>query len=371
MARKIAREILLKNSIIYYMASEVVVREIVETYDDLSPELKERIISIATKRTSESSLDSFDAIYGYIGYLIDRFREPYARVVSLDSPITPGSDLTFHGIIGVEDNYFEEAEGLSAEERLSANVAVSILQAHTDKQYAYLLHQLSGDDTLALDVSPEDIVSNAPQIRARLEELLHKYGRNGRLIIPARPIVTVNFNPLQIRFGTRHYHGDPLAHFMEHKETYEGMGRSQLKLFDAGLHWALLTHKQLTKAIPQDRRFNVSPKKFSSVQITDLVNAYPTFGGNGAEAARHFGYSRSTALRYWKGAGLKIYNGGTRVLTQSQIDEIIESYWRHGGNITAAAEDSPYSYETVIKYVKEAELPVSRPGGRRNNRNSK
>jgi len=144
------------------MASEVVVREIVETYDDLSPEIKERIIRIATRRTSELALGSFDAIYVYVGYLIDRFREPYARVLSLDSPITPYSDLTFQDTIGVEDNYFEEAEGLSAKERLSANVAFSTLQAYTDKQYAYLLHHRSADDTLTLDVSPEDIVSNAP-----------------------------------------------------------------------------------------------------------------------------------------------------------------------------------------------------------------
>ena len=68
--------------------------------------------------------------------------------------------------------------------------------------------------------------------------------------MPARPIKRVKFNPLSITFGQRSYDGDPLRFFLEHRDAYEGMNRTQLSKRDPGLYVALRTAGQLDEAIP-------------------------------------------------------------------------------------------------------------------------
>ena len=273
-----------------------------------------------------------------------------------------------------------------------------------------------------------------PQIQARLEELLHKYGRNDRLVIPARPIATVSFDPLQIRFGPRHYHGNPLEFFMEHKETYEGMGRTQFQLFDHGLYDALRRHDQLDKAIPEVRPSPVRPK-LTLQQQTEAINVFVTNGGNALRAAQHSPFSHTTILKYARTDGKEIrlprqrdyssnHNGTQKrqyrgyenplayfrahpekygglfrnrirfvdsglydslkrrgqlddavdrgldvsenKLLPGQIADIVNAYPTHNGNATETARDLGYDISTILKYWKKDDLPVSRPGRRRN-----
>ena len=105
-----------------------------------------------------------------------------------------------------------------------------------------------------LNISPEELAENAAQIQERLSEVVYKYERDGRLVLPARTIVAIRFTPLSIRFGRRNYNGNPLGYFLEHKDDYGGMSRAELASFDGGLYRVLRKHRQLSEAIPTTLR---------------------------------------------------------------------------------------------------------------------
>lgn len=243
------------------MANDVSVREIVETYE-LPPRLADKIALIAKIRLAELGLTRFDDVYRYIDYLVRRHttESPYDRTVSLDSPISPHSDsgYTLHDVIGTEDRaQTEEHVGYKYredQERLHAHEVLEILREHVSGQSSDILkHLLDHNNGGYVNFSPEEIAANIEYIQTRLNEMTNRFEINGNLVIPRRPIVSVHFDPLEIRFGRRRYNDEPLAYFLAHPEVYDSLSRTELQRVDSGLYDALWKKSQIGIAIPETR----------------------------------------------------------------------------------------------------------------------
>ncbi len=368
-----------QSAIELYMPSEQLVVEIVETYDGLSPRLRDRIARIAISRAGEIGLD-YNGVYGLVADLVDAFTTPFQEryALRLDRQIGD-SKRFFHEFIGTEDadltRLFEDEVYEDKRNLIPAHYAFDILGNHLDERHSRLLLQLlqsSGNENPMLNISPQELLIEIPQIKEKLEELSRRYERKGRLTIPKRPVVSIRIHPkLDIRFGNRRY-SDPLSFYFQHRETYQGLGRTGLKKFDRGLHAALGRSGQLDRAIPETIH---SWNKLTEEQIDEIVAAYEVYGGNGWDASKHLPYSPPTIRKYWKARGLKPnprsppYSLDNR-LTQEQIDEIVAAYKVYGGVSQRAARYLPYSHLTIIKYWRCAGLEIM-PRGRMRTRTVK
>ncbi|GEM_PF-2804532 len=236
---------------------ELHVDDILATYDELSPKIRERVRTIANERIPEKILVSFDAQYQYIAELIEMFLIPYQerKGIRLDAPIEEGEDGTIEKFIGKEDRnhpyYEEEPEYLLTPEELLARVNGSI-----DLRYKNVLNQLAHNvGILSFSFLPDDFLGDELSINRNLEELVAFTEKDGRYkVLQTRPIKSLKFNPLRIRFGNRHYHGNPLAFFRDHEAVYGGLSRAQLQKVDSGLYRSLLNHDQLDEAISATRK---------------------------------------------------------------------------------------------------------------------
>jgi len=359
------------------MDDEDLIRFITGTYD-LSPKLEDKIARIATSNIREFYIGGFDSIYGYIAHLVERFRIPYGERVALrlDSRISPDTETRFDHFFGSDDpdlsSLFEEqGDSLDKKPRVAVDVALSILRGQLDEIDLALLGQLirqtSNQGDLLLDTPMEEIAAKAPQIQQRVEELAHRYERDGRVVIPRRPIVTVDFNPLEIGFGRRTYNGNPLAVYMQYPPIIKRMGRREFAHFDRGLYQSLLTHDQLDDAIPEKKGvtyrgyeshlayFRAHPKKYAGMGRGKLADfdrgLYQALGRkNQLDEA----IPEADSIRV---AGGK-KGGKVGKLSQTQIDEIVAAYPTHGGIVREAARHLPYSYPTIVKYWRAADLPI-------------
>ena len=240
---------------------EATVREIVHSYG-LSPKLEYRITRIATRRIAELGINGFDMAYSHISDLVDRFRAPFGEM-SRDSPVSQNSSLTLLDSIGMQDNNLTLLSGGHVEnedeenpEVLPEEVVTGILSGVLDRTDLALFSQLIGNTRglRGFDISPDEILVLAPKIQERLEILAKKYEINGRLIIPQRPVISVQFDPyFSIRFRRRSFGNDPLAFFKEHSDIYQGLSRSDLDRVDGSLYQTLRNRGQLDLAIPTKR----------------------------------------------------------------------------------------------------------------------
>ncbi len=129
------------------------------------------------------------------------------------------------------------------------------------------------------DFSAESIARNVDQIKGSLRNLENKYGRNRKIILPARPIKAVTRKKnaeLQIEFGLRRYNGNPLGFFQEHRHIYAPLSRSQLFAFDGGLYECLRQAGQLDVAIPEKRYrtgHGLTPNEVQRILDTDSAQA--------------------------------------------------------------------------------------------------
>jgi len=244
---------------------EDMIKEIVATYE-LSPRLEEKIIGIARQGIKERNIEGFDRVYEYIADLIEKFQGDFyvyeKRCVWLDSPINSDSKATFHELLGTEDPAFEmvrlNGEPLQDEYNieLSAEEALSILEGRMDESGLELLGQLikqtDEKEFFLSGISQEELRDEIPQIRKKLAELIEKYGRDGKFVLPRGMIKNIRFHPLRIKFKKRRFDdGGALAFFRENSDVYGEMSRGQLSKFDIGLYCTLRKDGQLDEAIPE------------------------------------------------------------------------------------------------------------------------
>ena len=337
---------------------DFVVKEFVGTYE-LSEKLRPKIIWRATRQFEKRGLlppeelpidDQYkhlSAVYGYIDHLVQRSQFPYKRLSALRL------DSGFYDVIGVEDSNLSKLFEDEKPTGISLGEIVAVLKGSIESPYLNLLYKVlsnqydNGD--IPLNVAPDRIKVDK-QILHRLEELVQKYGRNGSLIIPPRPIVDIRFNPLYIKFERKNYNKNPIAVFRGNSEYQKIRTRKELKKFDGGIHWALHNYHQIDEALPIARTYPRPP--LSQEEKDEIIAFHPIYGGNSRETARHSTRSQQTILRIWKAAGLKAQGEKGSPLAQSIINKIQPTYIKRGRIISAVARDLGISAKTVRKYLR-------------------
>jgi len=339
------------------MADEKLVKFIVGSYE-LPGNLRDKILRIATRRLDELSIGGFDNVYRYLANLVESFRMPFneRRALRLDSPLNPNTKTTFLDMLGVQDLSLPENRQDEQPIQHYADAAdlIAVLEMHIGSHELELMKQLLGqaENKLELPFHPEEITQYAEQIQMKLEELVSRYEREGRIIIPPRPIIDIQFNPLVILFGRRDFKGDqdPLGYFRKYEKVYGWMSRSQLFDYDCGLYQSLRRKGQLKEAIPfvsTQGRIGLSP----SMQ-NEIIAAHKLYKGVLIEAAKNLPCSAPTISKYWKKAGLRHINKkNANNLSQEQINGIIEAYKSCHGNIAKMARQLHYSEYALHKYI--------------------
>jgi len=271
------------------MFTELSVEEIVDSYAELSEKQKKRIIYAAKRGIEEFGITSFDHQYQYIADLVEKWNSPWSekKAMRLDAPISDEPVDTFEQLIGKRDlkleDLFEDVshyqektvkkedlfkDSLSEDDDgknpLSTAEIFDILSKEIGENNVLLLKQLSGkkDDVLHI-ISKEELLSIVPKIQERMAGVGERYNRDGKIIIPQRPIKDIRFTEegLEIKFGQRDWRKtDPLTFFKKHRDIYGGMSQNELKIFDSGLHDALKKNGQFQEIFPEIK----SPRKFGN-----------------------------------------------------------------------------------------------------------
>jgi hypothetical protein len=238
------------------------VQEIIDTYE-LPSGLAEKLVRIATQKIEEIGISGFEDTYDYIAELELKFRG-FNRGQKLTSCFDdkPKDNLSLHERLGTEDiNLQELIEGPESQEVLvegiTASRALEALEGVVDQGIFSIMKKLfSGYIQVQLTLTGEQVTSLQDEIMGRAEQVLNQYLVDGRLMIPRRPIRSVQFDPkLKVTFDRRRYYGNPLAFFQENIDFYGDMSRTQLQDIDHGLYSVLLSTGQLSEAIPTDERF--------------------------------------------------------------------------------------------------------------------
>lgn len=128
------------------------------------------------------------------------------------------------------------------------------------------------DDALLAEEAVQEAVLI---IRKSLQVLRERYVRNGRTLVPAKPISGV-LPDFSLMFGRMDYHGNPLAVFEAHPEAYDGLNRTELFHFDPAMYRALKRAGQLEQAIPEKLKFGRAAIKKPTPDhvIDDILKSY-------------------------------------------------------------------------------------------------
>ena len=286
---------------------------IVQTYE-LSRALREKIQTVAARRCGDGRIPSFSDQYEYVAELVERFTAPYPErfAIRLDQPAFEDSRRTHHDLIGTENSGLKQLIlGKSQRKALHAHEIVDILQTHLPAAHLDFLADLLRNRAEASlwQFSADRIRINMRSIAQTLKRLEERHGRNGRIIMPPRPIKSVtrrSNGELAIRYGDRRYKGDPLAFFEQHREVYGGLTRAGLYRFDQGLYQTLRSSGQLDQAIP--RKAFDSGRPFPSDKVEKIIKTFQQ-NGNLAKTARMTGCCVPTVRKYAKLQGLKVKLG--------------------------------------------------------------
>lgn len=276
------------------------VQEIVRTYD-LPLRLQDKIARIAVRRIAELNIGGFDNVYRYVDYLVGRFqarRDKKEKLTdSLDTAVRDDS-RTLIQKIGVHDPALLSLTQGQGEISPSStiNEILEMLRGKLSDADLTTLLQLARRGINQYNTSPEeltlskDFIASSHQVKERLEVLAEKFGMNGRIIIPNRPIIYVQFDPkFYIRFEAEQspvsYMGcrTPLSYFIHHSSKYKGKTEDELKNYDPELHKALVEAGQLQIAI------SPKPQRTYGPTADEIIAAYNASHKNLSVAARLLG----------------------------------------------------------------------------------
>jgi len=92
------------------------------------------------------------------------------------------------------------------------------------------------------------------------------------------------------------------------------------------------------------------------------VKSHKTYDGRATKAASALHHDIDTILKYWKNAHLPIREQGDSSLSDEKVDGVVAAHRTYGGNAKKAARHLPYSPSTIRKYWREAGLRVAQRG---------
>ncbi len=233
------------------MADEQTIRFILGTYE-LPEKLKNKLAWIAEQRLEEMFIDGFDEQYTYIAQLVDDFTKPYNLrfIKSLDAIVSFQDSRTYHEVVGSRSSRIEETQTQSpSQNEFQMCSILDVLKLELKKPHYDFVHYLVRH-AKNVKADPREVSENIEEIKIRVSQLAGKYQANGKVIMPKRPIKKISFDPLHIVFKKRRYGGNPLGFFNKHRDTYDGMTRTRLSVFDPGLYRALCRSDQIHLAIP-------------------------------------------------------------------------------------------------------------------------
>jgi len=240
-------------------------KKIIATYE-LAPKLGEKILNIAQRQQEEIGFSNFLEAYNRVAYLIDLFLEKRhdQNLVRLDCKSDRNHSL--HEIIGKEDDSLSQLinEEMQVTKDVTLKEAWDFLQEGIDQEMLQKMKKLfSAYFEIHLDLNQEQLFSLKEVIEERIQEVFLKYVKDGKILLPRRPIKRISFNPnLKIEFARRSF-SDPLAFFRENIDYYGEMSRGQLCNVDRYLYLALLRKKQIVDAIPNIR----TGSKYGGIKI--------------------------------------------------------------------------------------------------------
>lgn len=280
--------------------TEQLVRNIVGTYNELPQKTRDWVAMRAVSGIIDKQL-SFDSIYEYIGRMIDDRGFNYSYPGPLNRPNSPynNSENDFKYFVNKKEANVKPA-GVYFDD------LIPVLNRHLNEADVRLLNQLARQSenslSIILDVSLKEIKNNISEISDRLHQVAARFKKNGRWMVPKRPIRQVQFGPLSLTFDRRSYGGNPLAFFRQHK-IYGGLGREELYHFDRGLYEALQKAGQLDEAIPE--KYGQKPP-LSKKKRDQIIPLHETCNGSANQAAKALGCSKTTIVKYWRREGLPI-----------------------------------------------------------------
>lgn len=324
-------------------------------------EITERQRSMVESRVRELMFQDFESLYVFVSQYVDFLNDYFYKKQQLR--LDQVSKSTQDKILAVEDEglrlLWHEHELIRSESRVSMEDAYYFLMDKLPEQDLNLLVQLMNNAGVhnILSLIARDLDDDLSGIQSRIQQVRERFTIGGRLRIPNRMIKEIEFDPLEIKFVIRNYHGNPLQYFRDNFEIYEGLSRSELVQLDEGLYQRLNFHGQLEEAIPEHR--GNPPAK--PAEISDILEAYEVCGGVVNRAAELTGWSVQTVKRKWIEHKLKIKDG--RALTQKDNERIMAAHALYDGNGKEASRNLPYPYQTILKKWKEAGL---KPANKRN-----
>lgn len=313
------------------MTTDKLVQEIVDTYE-LDDRIRKKVIW-NTKRVMDRDFDySFSDIYNIVASFVDRYNKNHKEV-------------RFSEVRNLErlvKNLVSESETMDEEEShyhesknkpISYHKAIEIIAKQLDNDSLSILLDLVPEiSQKKLKINEDDLLSKVDLIKERLELLIGKYYRNGRIILPPGKIKSITFDPtLKIKLFNRDYKGNPLQYFWKHYNIYKGMSRTDLKQFDEPLYSALHLHGQIQKAIP-GKMFR-GRRLYTEEDIRIIKESYQFFWGVASDAARALNYGKRMIEKTWTEAGLEVFlisdmpkRRGRSIISQYRLDRIISSF---------------------------------------------
>jgi len=348
------------------MFTDFSVEEIVNSYEGLSEQQREKIVEAAKRRIEGFGITSFDRQYQCIADLVEKWQSPWQESlsVSLDAPIKDGENSSFSQIIGEIDPQFEDLfQEAIEEELLDVEQVLSIFGKELDIEDINFLQSLQErTENMSFSSSEEENLTSVSKVQQRIKQLKEKYNKNGKLIVPIRPIKEISFEGSQdiITFGFRSWRDiDPLDFFRKHKDVYGEMTRSELWKFDSGLFAALHKVGKIAEAIPE-----VSPVAIhlSSKQIEKIAEGR-YLNMTLEEIAKYANTSVSSAKRHLIKMGLEA-TGDNKKFSQEAIAEITKAHSLYKGSANQTARNLGCSANSVLRYWKKAGLKaVGKSGG--------
>ncbi|MBI2548705.1 hypothetical protein HYW21_05130 [Candidatus Woesearchaeota archaeon] len=319
-------------------------------------------VALGVLRDPLSPIVTFSDQYSYIAGLAESVTFAYTDRFD--------SSRTDEAFINSRKRYYDivygNQQGLDEEDTparaLGIEQVYEIVEAHFEEPYRSLLSNFI--DRSHLSTSPtrltqDELEKRIDGIRERLMLVADEFGRDGKIVLPRRPIRTVSFDPLVVTFGRRYYHGNPLEFYEHYRETYDGLSRTGLFQFDNGLYKALWKADQLAQAIPTI--VNSGPNGLTQAEIDKIVHALEPGKRSLKLVSQETGHTRVTVRKYGSRAGLEDMMP-THEIPEKEKKRIVALYEPCKGNVTEAARRSGHSWDTVDKYWSEAHLDERKEG---------
>ena len=332
------------------------IRLIMETYD-FTPKTREKIVSVAISQIERKGLDSVERIYTYVCNLAEWFQSKFKHSpLSLEDKLSGDLGLTIGETLGIED---ANQQAVLRTGSFSLDNALVLLRDHLTEAEQRLLDHLSGDETNLFRMNPEEfslqkelLTESIQQIRQRLEIIAARYERDGKIVIPRRPIVSVQFEPeFSVRYGLRRYNGNPIAIYRE-DTAVQGLSRSGLKRADQSLYVKLRQTGQIAEAIPEVL------SHLPDSEVKRIIEAHGKYKGNASKASKNLVHVISTVVKYWEEAGLQA-QGKREIDLESETAKIIlAANTDYRGNVSHATKNLHKAPATVSKYWKATGLPI-------------